>query len=133
MHEPPQLYPPLLFGVIDTGIYRSAIPTSLNIPFLKSIGINTIISLNVDETVNRSNDHVNKNYVGSFNDEYYNNINLINIKCSSPVAEESVVDALRIIIDLSHRPVLIVCQTGRNINGLNYCIYCLQNYRKIMS
>ena len=39
------LYPPYNFGVVDEGIYRSGAPTSINISFLKSLNLKTIVYL----------------------------------------------------------------------------------------
>jgi protein tyrosine/serine phosphatase len=39
------LFPPLNFGVIEEDLYRSAMPTELNFPFMRTLQLRTILNL----------------------------------------------------------------------------------------
>ena len=39
------LFPPLNFGIVEDGIYRSGLPTQLNLPFLLTLRLKTVICL----------------------------------------------------------------------------------------
>ena len=113
------LYPPYNFGVVDDGIFRSGFSTSINISFLQTLNLNTIIYLgeNLDDKVNE--------FIKD------NNIKLVVLPSSSgSISEETVVEALSIIVNNQNSPVLISCQTGKNLTGeqnLSYVI-CFCDY-----
>ena len=39
------LFPPALFGHVEEGLYRCALPTEINMPFLESLSLKTIVLL----------------------------------------------------------------------------------------
>lgn len=42
-------FPPVSFGLVEEGLYRSALPTEINYPFLERLGLKTIIYLYPEE------------------------------------------------------------------------------------
>lgn len=44
-------FPPVSFGLVEEGLYRSALPTDINFPFLERLGLKTIIYLYPDEEI----------------------------------------------------------------------------------
>lgn len=106
------LHPPFNYGVVDDGIHRSGLPTPVNYPFLSHLKLKTLAFLSTSgDTLDES--------LGSFLTT--NNISLRTILCSSPVAEDSVVECLRILLDSSQAPVLVCCLSGRDLTGKLEC------------
>lgn len=44
-------FPPVSFGLVEEGLYRSALPNEINYPFLERLGLKTIIFLYPDEEI----------------------------------------------------------------------------------
>lgn len=44
----PTLTPPLNFAMVEEGVYRSAYPTEANVPYLRHIGIRTVVLLSIE-------------------------------------------------------------------------------------
>lgn len=40
-----KVVPPFRFGIVEAGVYRGAYPTLKNFPYLKTLGLTTVISL----------------------------------------------------------------------------------------
>lgn len=40
-----KIVPPFRFGIVEPGVYRGAYPTLKNFPYLKTLGLTTVISL----------------------------------------------------------------------------------------
>jgi tyrosine-protein phosphatase OCA1 len=47
------LFPPLNFGVVEESLYRSALPTEVNFPFLQTLGLRTVLCLAAPEEIDR--------------------------------------------------------------------------------
>lgn len=102
------IYPPYNFGVVDEGIYRSGAPSSINYTFLSTLGLNTLVYL-------AAGDILDEKFIDFLKQS---NIKLILMPCSNPIAEDTVVQALSAIVDKDNRPILIACQSGKNITGM---------------
>eukprot|EP00752_Nemacystus_decipiens_P002113 g2017.t2 len=44
-------FPPVSFGLVEEGLYRSALPNEINYPFLERLGLKTIIFLYPDDDI----------------------------------------------------------------------------------
>lgn len=44
-------FPPVSFGLVEEGLYRSALPNEINYPFLERLGLKTIIYLYPDDDI----------------------------------------------------------------------------------
>jgi tyrosine-protein phosphatase SIW14 len=112
--EKPTLYiPPLNFGLVQPGVYRSGFPIKLNFPYMTKIGIKTIIYISPEP-------YLDKNL------EFYQN-NGITIKQYSlegnkepfiAYPEESIAKVIVDILDKRNHPVLIHCTRGKFRTGV---------------
>eukprot|EP00050_Salpingoeca_kvevrii_P022113 m.121286 g.121286 ORF g.121286 m.121286 type:complete len:144 (-) comp9602_c0_seq3:2453-2884(-) len=106
------LIPPLNFGFVETDLYRSGQPNELNIPFLETLRLKTIIFLSPDEPApalsNFSQDHgIKFEHVGR--QAIFGSSRLL--------SEEAVLAALQHILQLENYPILICCNLGRHNTG----------------
>jgi len=118
------LVPPLNFGMVLPGIYRSGYPNSKNFPFLKKLGVKSVVYLCPDK-------YMESNRV-FFDDE---GINLFqfsmrgNLEPFVEVSQQMMCQALAKVIDKRHHPVLIHCQKGNHRTGcLVGCMRRLMNW-----
>ena len=44
-------FPPVSYGVVEEGLYRSAPPNEINYPFLERLGLKSIIYLYPDDEI----------------------------------------------------------------------------------
>lgn len=44
-------FPPVNFGLVEEGLYRSALPNEINYPFLERLRLKTIIYLYPDDDI----------------------------------------------------------------------------------
>lgn len=49
--EKGMFFPPVSFGLVEEGLYRSALPNEINYPFLERLGLKTIIYLYPDDDI----------------------------------------------------------------------------------
>ena len=111
----PPLFPPLNYSAVEDGLYSSALPTHINYPFLKTLNIKTFIIL--------SPEAVGEEFV-MFLDECSINAIFIEDKATDitkygPIAEDTVIQALNILVDESNYPVYIACKFGKLLTGIN--------------
>jgi hypothetical protein len=92
-------FPPQNFGAVEEGIYRSALPSELSFQFLESLNLKTVIVLSPESMDNQ---------FASFLEDY--GIRVVYIKNTandgfrglSPVAEETVIEALHVLTNRSN-------------------------------
>lgn len=119
-------FPPVSFGLVEEGLYRSALPTEINYPFLERLGLKTIIYLYPDEEIDAQlmtflEDHdINLITLGEHDDK--------RSKSWAPVGEETVLAALERIVDSSHYPLLITDGTGKHRTGT--VVACLRKLQR---
>jgi len=106
-------FPPLNFGAVEDGLYRSAIPTEINFQFLQTLSLKTVIILTSD-AIDEQFSSVMEDF--GINALYIENTNAHIAKWSS-VAEETVIEALKILLDRSNYPVLVTCKYGKSLTG----------------
>eukprot|EP00050_Salpingoeca_kvevrii_P022114 m.121303 g.121303 ORF g.121303 m.121303 type:complete len:166 (-) comp9602_c0_seq4:2328-2825(-) len=117
------LIPPLNFGFVETDLYRSGQPNELNIPFLETLRLKTIIFLSPDEPApalsNFSQDHgIKFEHVGR--QAIFGSSRLL--------SEEAVLAALQHILQLENYPILICCNLGRHNTGT--VVGCLRKLQR---
>ena len=105
------LHPPFNYGYVDDGIHRSGLPTPLNYSFLSHLKLRTLVFLST------SSDVLDEGLVSFLASS---NIVVRTIHCSSPVAEDSVVECLRMMLDVTNTPLLVCCLSGRDLTGTHY-------------
>jgi len=107
-----EFIPPLNYGAVEDGIiFRSAFPTAENYPFIKSLGVRTIITL-VDNMPEDYSDFISTNNIQHFRIPVPANKDGVISVTSSLI--ESVLD---ILLNRSHHPLLIHCNRGKHRTG----------------
>lgn len=107
-----EFIPPLNYGAVEEGIiFRSAFPTPENYPFIKSLGVRTIITL-VEKTPEEYADFISTNNIQHFRIPVPANKDGVITVTSSLI--ESVLD---IVLNRNHHPLLIHCNRGKHRTG----------------
>jgi len=121
-----QLCPPEVFGIVESGIYRSNTLYPINFPFLKLLELKTVIQLSPEVPI--------KPVVNFFQQ---NSIHHIHLGLKSwtpdaswkPVTEELIKEALHFVLDANYHPILVLCSSGIHQTGtLVGCLRRLQNW-----
>ncbi|XP_051125633.1 tyrosine-protein phosphatase DSP1-like [Andrographis paniculata] len=118
------LAPPLNFSMVDYGVFRSGFPDTQNFPFLKTLGLRSIIYL-CPETYPEANMQFLKD----------NGIRLFQFGIEGSkepfvsIPDEMIRKALQVLLDERNRPVLIHCKRGKHRTGcLVGCLRKWQNW-----
>ncbi|KDO47613.1 hypothetical protein CISIN_1g028894mg [Citrus sinensis] len=118
------LVPPPNFSMVEEGIYRSSFPQSSNFPFLQTLNLRSIIYLCPEPYPEE-----NLKFLAA------QNIRLFHFgiegKTEPPVSipKDTIMEALKILIDVRNHPVLIHCKRGKHRTGcLVGCLRKLQNW-----
>lgn len=116
--------PPLNFSMVDNGIFRSGFPDPTNFPFLQALGLRSIICLCPEPYP-----QVNQEFLRA------NGIQLFQFGidgCKEPfvnIPDETIRDALKIVLDTRNHPLLIHCKRGKHRTGcLVGCLRKLQRW-----
>ncbi|ESR41823.1 hypothetical protein CICLE_v100128102mg, partial [Citrus x clementina] len=102
------LVPPPNFSMVEEGIYRSGFPQSSNFPFLQTLNLRSIIYLCPEPYPEE-----NLKFLAA------QNIRLFHFgiegKTEPPVSipKDTIMEALKILIDVRNHPVLIHCKRGK--------------------
>lgn len=118
------LVPPPNFSMVEEGIYRSSFPQPSNFPFLQTLNLRSIIYLCPEPYP-----ETNLKFLAA------QNIRLFHFgiegKTEPPVSipKDTILEALKILIDVRNHPVLIHCKRGKHRTGcLVGCLRKLQNW-----
>jgi protein tyrosine/serine phosphatase len=118
----PTLYPPARFGLVENGVYRSAVLRPTNFQYVKQLRLKTVVRLSPE---------VPNKYITAFYEE--NGVRIIHLglkaletrtETNTLLTEEVVKEALEIILDTSHHPLLLVCSSGCHHTGI--VVACLR-------
>ncbi|XP_041991536.1 tyrosine-protein phosphatase DSP1-like [Salvia splendens] len=116
--------PPLNFSMVDYGIYRSGFPNSANFPFLKTLGLQSIIYLCPEPYPEDNMQFLNANGIRLFQFGLEGSKEL-----SINIPEDVIVCALRVLLDERNHPLLIHCKRGKHRTGcLVGCLRKWQNW-----
>ncbi|BGO91581.1 hypothetical protein NBRC10512_008027 [Rhodotorula toruloides] len=118
------LIPPPNFGIVEEGLYRSSQPTEANFPLLDKLALRTVIWLAPEEA-----NEPFRNYIKD------RNITLHHLAADEfaasydPLSEETVLQALDLILDPTNAPILVCCGQGRHRTGTVIgCLRKLQHW-----
>eukprot|EP00026_Physarum_polycephalum_P015551 Phypoly_transcript_16261.p1 GENE.Phypoly_transcript_16261~~Phypoly_transcript_16261.p1 ORF type:complete len:193 (+),score=32.06 Phypoly_transcript_16261:117-695(+) len=127
MHQiPQQLCPPAAFGIIEPGIYRTNSLYPANFPYVKLLGLKTMVQLSPEVPIKA---------VTQFLEE--NNVKLIHLGLKAwkpdttwkPVTEELIKEALEIVLNSENHPVMVTCTSGVHQTGvLVGCLRRIQHW-----
>ncbi|KAL5729807.1 protein-tyrosine-phosphatase [Ranunculus cassubicifolius] len=122
--EEGKFVPPLNFAMVDNGIFRSGFPESSNFPFLHPLGLRSIIYLCPEPYPEANQEFLMSNGIRLFQfgidgrKEPFVNI-----------PEETIREALKVLLDTRNHPLLIHCKRGKHRTGcLVGCLRKLQRW-----
>jgi protein tyrosine/serine phosphatase len=115
-----KLYPPLNFAGVEAQLYRSATPTELNLPFLATLHLCTVVCLEKTSLTDE--------FIRFMDEKHITCVSFGGGQAEGGLLETVVRDTLQIILDKSKYPVLITCKFGRYLSGV--VIGCLRKYQK---
>ncbi|CAL9013668.1 unnamed protein product [Prunus brigantina] len=116
--------PPLNFSMVDNGIFRSGFPESANFSFLQTLGLRSIICLCPEPYPEANVEFLKSNGIKlfQFGIEGYKEP-FVNIP------EDTIREALKVLLDVRNHPVLIHCKRGKHRTGcLVGCLRKLQRW-----
>lgn len=115
--------PPVNFGIIEAGAYRSGQPCAINLPFLERLKLKTIINLQVGDFDPRLLVFVKEQ-----------GIDVMQVGCEdrrkawNPLSEEDVFAALQLLLDRTRHPILVISQLGSHRTGA--VVGCLRKVQR---
>ncbi|EOX93343.1 Phosphotyrosine protein phosphatases superfamily protein isoform 2 [Theobroma cacao] len=118
------LIPPLNFAMVDNGIFRSGFPDSANFSFLLTLNLRSIIYLCPEPYPEANTEFLKSNGIRlfQFGIEGYKEP-FVNIP------EDTIREALKVVLDARNHPVLIHCKRGKHRTGcLVGCLRKLQRW-----
>ncbi|XWS47382.1 hypothetical protein CRYUN_Cryun14cG0147600 [Craigia yunnanensis] len=118
------LIPPLNFAMVDNGIFRSGFPDSANFSFLQTLNLRSIIYLCPEPYPEANTEFLKANGIKffQFGIEGYKEP-FVNIP------EDTIREALKVVLDTRNHPVLIHCKRGKHRTGcLVGCLRKLQRW-----
>lgn len=101
------LIPPLNFALVDKGVYRSGYPNSRNFPFLKQLGLKSIIYLCPPPYVESNSEFIEENNIKLFQFGVEGNQEPFVM-----IPEKVFQEALSVVLDERNHPLLIHCFKG---------------------
>ncbi|KAK9151546.1 hypothetical protein Syun_009855 [Stephania yunnanensis] len=118
------LVPPLNFAMVDNGVFRSGFPDTSNFKFLKTLGLRSIICLCPEAYPEANEEFLKSNGIRLFQ---------FGIEgCKEPfvnIPEETIREALKVVLDVRNHPILIHCKRGKHRTGcLVGCLRKLQRW-----
>ncbi|ESW11721.1 hypothetical protein PHAVU_008G054300 [Phaseolus vulgaris] len=118
------LVPPPNFAMVEDCIFRSSFPTSSNFPFLQTLNLRSIIYLCPEPYPEENLEFLRSQNIRLFQFAIEGKTDV-----STPILKDSVMDALKVLIDVRNHPVLIHCKRGKHRTGcLVGCLRKLQNW-----
>ncbi|KAL6132421.1 hypothetical protein ACLB2K_064664 [Fragaria x ananassa] len=118
------LEPPINFSMVEDGIFRSGFPQPANFPFLRSLNLRSIIYLCPEPYPEENLEFLRSQ-----------NIQLLQFGIEGKtdpailIPNDTILEALKILIDVRNHPVLIHCKRGKHRTGcLVGCLRKFQNW-----
>ncbi|GMG98716.1 hypothetical protein Nepgr_000556 [Nepenthes gracilis] len=115
--------PPLNFAMVDNGVFRSGFPDITNFTHLQSLGLRSIICLCPEPYPEESMEFLKKNGIklyqfgiDGYKEPFMN------------IPQDTIGEALKVLLDVRNHPVLIHCKRGKHRTG---CVVgCLRKLQK---
>ncbi|KAK4748728.1 hypothetical protein SAY87_015314 [Trapa incisa] len=118
------LVPPLNFSMVEESIYRSGFPQPSNFAFLETLELRSIIYLCPEPYPEENIEFLNDQNIRLFQFEIEGKT-----EPSVSTLNDTITEALKVLIDVRNHPVLIHCKRGKHRTGsLVGCFRKLQNW-----
>eukprot|EP00761_Pharyngomonas_kirbyi_P010119 gb/GECH01010137.1/.p1 GENE.gb/GECH01010137.1/~~gb/GECH01010137.1/.p1 ORF type:complete len:197 (+),score=26.39 gb/GECH01010137.1/:1-591(+) len=119
-----QIRPPLAFGTVESGVYRSGMPAPSNFSFMDTLQLRTVLLLSQEIPTKAVKTYFSDNHIKTI----YLGLNSSG-RSGKHLTESLVKDALEIILNSNYHPILIVCSCGLFTTGTVIgCLRRLQNW-----
>eukprot|EP00741_Cyanophora_paradoxa_P022527 tig00021464_g21753.t1 len=114
--------PPLNFSAVTKGVYRSGYPNKKNIPFLKKLGLKSVLYLCPEE-------HALQDWFTRSGIQVFQYGIKGNKEPFVDIPEEVVKEALEKLLDVRNHPIIIHCNKGKHRTGCVVgCLRKVQNW-----
>ncbi|KAH1129273.1 hypothetical protein J1N35_000651 [Gossypium stocksii] len=115
--------PPLNFAMVDNGVFRSGFPHSANFSFLQTLNLRSIIYLCPEPYPEANTEFLKSNDIRlfQFGIEGYKEP-FVN------VPEDTIREALNVVLDVRNHPVLIHCNRGKVCEICSSAIYMTKRF-----
>ena len=125
--EPPRVTPPVAFGIVEPGVYRSNVPTDSNFEYLQGLGLRTALYLSPELPTRALRDFFAANSIE------LRHLGLETWRPADdavqPINEELVKESLELLLDGARHPLLLLCSSGLHHTGvLVGCLRRLQQW-----
>ena len=118
------LLPPPNFSMVEDSIYRSSFPQPSNFPFIQTLNLRSIIYLCPEPYPEENLEFLKSQNIQLFQFGIEGKTDV-----SLPVLKDSIMEALKVLIDVRNHPILIHCKRGKHRTGtLVGCFRKLQNW-----
>ncbi|KAF3115559.1 tyrosine-protein phosphatase required for protection against superoxide stress (By similarity), variant 3 [Orbilia oligospora] len=123
-HVLTKVVPPLNFACVEEGLYRSAGPLPLNLPFVSDLNLDTIIWMATEDPSPEFFSWIRANGIK------FLNFGIGEITAPwDPEIERNVIGALQALAEASNGRILVTCTMGRHRTGTVIgCLRRLQNW-----
>ncbi|KAK9133196.1 hypothetical protein Scep_012724 [Stephania cephalantha] len=130
------LVPPLNFAMVDNGVFRSGFPDTSNFKFLKTLGLRSIICLCPEAYPEANEEFLKSNGIRLFQFGIegckFLSSDIRDCHVQEPfvnIPEETIREALKVVLDVRNHPILIHCKRGKHRTGcLVGCLRKLQRW-----
>ena len=120
------LVPPENFALVERGLYRGAFPKPKNFPFLRTLGLRTILSLKLEKT----NEYPAANT--AFNHEHGIQLLMFGMPGNKEpfvdIPEDGIAAALAAVLDPRCHPMYVHCNKGKHRTGC--LVGCLRKVQR---
>lgn len=125
--EPPRVTPPVAFGIVEPGVYRSNVPTESNLEYLQGLGLRTALYLSPELPTRALREFFAANSIE------LHHLGLETWRPADdtvqPINEELVKESLELLLDGARHPLLLLCSSGLHHTGvLVGCLRRLQQW-----
>ncbi|XP_031401634.1 tyrosine-protein phosphatase DSP3-like isoform X1 [Punica granatum] len=116
--------PPPNFSMVEDAIYRSGFPQPPNFPFLETLQLRSVIYLCCEPYPEE-----NLEFLKAHNIQLFQFSIKGKTEAAISIPHETIMEALKVLIDVRNHPVLIHCNGGKHRTGcLVGCLRKLQNW-----
>ncbi|KAF7091268.1 hypothetical protein CFC21_093878 [Triticum aestivum] len=123
--EVTRMVPPLNFGMVDDGVFRSGFPDAANFRFLASLNLRSVVYLCPEPYPEQ-----NARFLGRSEIKLHHFGIQGRKEPFVGIPEEMIREALKVILDVRNHPVLIHCKRGKHRTGCVVgCLRKLQKWR----